>query len=195
MIQALKRGLGGLANFTGRSPQGEFWPYAGAVIMATFAGIMLSVAPEVAKTFVRMQRFAAEHPDQATVTQTATSYSVSIDGYHPELMPDMGGMAASMGAVLAVTVILLAAAVVRRLRDSGRTGFWGLLPLPFLAIGLTGFPRLFAAFDTPEGPPLPLFFALFANNFAYLASLALLVFLLTRPTKAKAGRYDRTPAA
>lgn len=35
-----------------------------------------------------------------------------------------------------VFVLLLAAAVVRRLHDRDRTGLWGLLPLPFMIVGM-----------------------------------------------------------
>lgn len=194
MIKALKRGLTGLATFSGRAPSSEFWPYASAVIAATFAALFLRMAPEFADTFDRMRRFAAEHPDQATVSQSATSYSISIEGAHPELMPDFTGLASSIALIAAVAVALLAAAVTRRLHDGGRNGFWGLLPLPFLTAGLLGMSLLFAKVMAPEGPPIPLFLALFANNVAYLASLALLVFFLAKRSDPGPNRFGEPPA-
>lgn len=47
---------------------------------------------------------------------------------------------------MALHVVPLAAAIVRRLHDTGRTGFWVLMPLPFGLYGLYAMERGFAYF-------------------------------------------------
>jgi uncharacterized membrane protein YhaH (DUF805 family) len=195
-IDSIRHGFTGLVRFSGRDPARRFWPYAGAVIALFVVAIFATMAPIMAGSFARMQAFAAEHPDQATVTQGPGSYSIEIQGPHPELMPDMTPFFAVVQAGCAAAVLLLAAAVTRRLHDRGRRGWWGLPPVIFLAVGLTLLPRLFTAFGQGDVTPgsMGLFGLLFANNLLYLGSLALLVVLLAgagQPDENRFGSPDR----
>jgi uncharacterized membrane protein YhaH (DUF805 family) len=91
----------------------------------------------------------------------------------------------------ALAVLLLAAAVTRRLHDRGRRGWWGLAPLPFLVVGMTVFPRLFKTTLAGEMTPdsMRLFGLMFANNLLYLGSLGLLIFLLAGASQPNANRF------
>ena len=189
MLLSLRYNLARLAVFSGRESVGRFWPYAGIVILLLFVGMGAVMLPVIADSLTRMQQFAAAHPDQATVTTGPGTYSVQIQGSHPELLPDMGGFAARVGIVTVVAVLLLAAAVARRLHDRGRSGLWGLLPLPFLAFGLLGMNRLFASFGPGAIPDFRLFGALFLNNLVYLGSLLLLVIQLASSGMQEPNRY------
>ena len=183
--------LKNLANFTGREERRRFWPWAGLVIVGSMGGMIAAMVPVMLDSFAKVRRFAIEHPDQVTETRGPGSYSVQVHGYHPELMPDIDALVGGMALVIAVTVLLLAAAVVRRLHDCGRRGLWGALPLPFLASGLALMPRLFHMAD----PDFSLFALLFANNLVYIASLILLVVLLAGRGTAGANRYGPPPAS
>jgi uncharacterized membrane protein YhaH (DUF805 family) len=156
-----------------------------------FAAMAAVMVPTMATTFSRMQQFAVEHPDQATVTSGPGTYSIQIHGNHPELLPDMTRFFAPLGIGVVVAVVLLAAAVTRRLHDRGRRGYWGLMPLPFLAFGLTVFPKMFATMSQGDVSPetLGLFFTLFFNNMLYLASLGLLIFLLAARSDVGSNRF------
>ena len=92
-------------------------------------------------------------------------------------MPDFAVLIPAIGMVVITAVVLLGSAVARRLHDRDRSGLWGALPLPFIAIALAIMPRVFADFSG-GAPDLLLFFALFFNNLLYLGSLVLLLFLL-----------------
>jgi uncharacterized membrane protein YhaH (DUF805 family) len=179
-VDSIRNGAAGLLRFSGRDPARRFWPYAGVVIALLFVTIALTMTPIMSGTLARMQRFAAEHPDQATVTQSQGSYSIEIHGSHPELMPDLTPFFLVMQIGCAVVVVLLAAAVTRRLHDRGRRGWWGLPPAIFLAVGLTLFPRFFHATLSGEVTPdtMAMFGLILANNLLYLASLVVLVILL-----------------
>jgi uncharacterized membrane protein YhaH (DUF805 family) len=190
-INSIRHGFTSLTRFSGRDPAERFWPYVGAVIALFFMAAAATMTPIMNGMFARMQTFAAEHPDQATVTQGPGSYSIQIQGNHPELMPDMTPFFTVMQVGCAVVVLLLAAAVTRRLHDRGRRGWWGLPPLVFLAVGLTLFPRLFQSTISGEMTPdsMKLFGLMMANNLLYLGSLGLLIFLLAGASQAGENRF------
>lgn len=194
MFKPITHNLAGLARFSGRDTRETFWPYALTLFVLAMAASALVAMPAILGTMAKMQRFAAEHPDQATVRQGPGSYSIQIHGSHPELMPDMGGILPGLAIVLLVFVVLVAAAVVRRLHDRGKSGAWALPSLIFLAIGMMLMPRLF---DAAQGAPnLSLLPLLFANNLLYLASLGWLLVLLAGDGTAGPNRHgeDPTPA-
>jgi uncharacterized membrane protein YhaH (DUF805 family) len=195
-IDTLRHGFSSLPRFSGRDPARRFWPYAGVVIALFFVATAATMIPIMSGTLARMRTFAAEHPDQATVTQGPGSYSIQIQGNHPELMPDMTPFFTVMQVGCALAVLLLAAAVTRRLHDRGRRGWWGLPPVIFLALGLTLFPRLFnsALSDQLTPDTMAMFGLMMANNLLYLASLVLLVVLLAgagQPGENRFGPPDR----
>lgn len=191
ILASIPRGLRNVARFSGRDGLRLFWPYALFVVGSAFALLAALMAPIIGTTFARMQQFALEHPDQATVTSSPGSYSIEIEGHHPELMPDMTPILTVLGISLVVAVALLAAAVARRLHDRGRRGYWGLAPLPFLGIGLVVFPKLFERLSKGDVDPetMSLFFAMFLNNALYLGALALLVVLLIKKGDAGPNRF------
>ncbi|WP_165189096.1 DUF805 domain-containing protein [Caulobacter soli] len=192
LVASIRSGFTGLLRFSGRDTASRFWPYAGLVIALFFLATAAIVAPTVMSSFAKMQAFAIAHPDQATITQGAGSYSIEIHGDHPELMPDMTPFFAVMRAGCAVAVALLAAAVTRRLHDRGRRGWWGLPPLVFLTTGMILFPPIFQTMmrqsDVSPGT-LAMFGLIFANNILYLASLGLLIFLLAGASQAGENRF------
>lgn len=180
MANPIARGFRNLARFSGRDTRGQFWPYAGVVFALVFlacGGVMAFVMNDL---FAEMQQFAAEHPEAATIQSSPGSYSISVDASHPEApMPDLGAFFATLAGMVLTMVGLLAAAVSRRLHDSGRRAFWGLMPLPFLLFGLTGFPIMMTQAMASEAPNLGLFFLLFFNNLFYMVALVSLIVLLT----------------
>jgi uncharacterized membrane protein YhaH (DUF805 family) len=188
-MKSIKFHFGHLFSFAGRESRDVFWPYVAGVIVVSMAAMMAVMVPIMASTFSRMRQFAIEHPDQATITRGPASYSISIEGNHPELVPDFGGLIGGIAIATAIAVILLAAAVARRLHDRGRSGFWGLMPLPFLASGFLLMPRLFKAAE----PDFSLFGYLFLNNLIYLAALGTLVVLLAGAGEPRDNRYGPFP--
>lgn len=195
MIGSIRAGLGGLVTFSGRDGRSRFWPYAGFIVLLMFVGVGAAVLPTMADFFAKMQRFAAEHPDQATVQSSPGSYSIQIEGNHPELTPDFGPIIGWMGVMVAAAVALLAAAVTRRLHDRGRSGLWGLMPLPFLIYSLTMMAKVFSSFDNPNGPNLGLFFSVFFSNLLYMAGLVTLIVLLAGDSAKDENRFGAVQSA
>ena len=97
--------------------------------------------------------------------------------------PRMDLMFIWVGLLAIPLILLLAAAVVRRLHDRGLSGAWGLLPLPFLGFAFFAMHR--ASLAVPTGEPDSLFGTAFASGVLYNISLIVLIVLL-------AGRGDET---
>ncbi|MDB5707001.1 MAG: hypothetical protein JWN66_4117 [Sphingomonas bacterium] len=188
------RGLRKLVSFSGRDTLSQFWFYAGAVIAVTIAAMVALMGPMMTSSIAKMQRFAAEHPDQAEVRTGPGSYSISIHGNHPELMPDLTGLATGMSVISGIALVLLASAVARRLHDRGKGGYWGLPAAIFLVIGLVAMPRVFDDFAHGNGnPDMRLFGFMFLNNLLYLAALAVLVVQLVLDGTRGPNRFGDDP--
>ncbi|MDB5679567.1 MAG: hypothetical protein JWM94_2569 [Sphingomonas bacterium] len=103
-----------------------------------------------------------------------------------------------MGVISLTVIVLLAAAVARRLHDSGRSGWWGIPAPLFLMSGMAMMARMFTAIqadtqtpgatDAMSGMP-PLFGPILLNNLAYLASLLMLVILCCMASQPGDNRY------
>jgi len=178
-----------LFDFTGREDRASFWPYAAlafVIIMVVGAVIMV---PMMSHSMAAMQKFAAEHPDQATISSGPGQYSISVRGNHPEIMPGR-----QMGLYLVTTfglaILLYAAAIARRLHDRGKAGFWGLMPLPFILYSTVQMPRMFASVGAGAPPDLTLFLSIFFSNLLYLIALVWLIVLLAGQSQPQRNRYD-----
>jgi len=196
VFASIRHNLTRLFRFSGRDGPRLFWPYVLCVYgMSTIVAVALA-APAFLMVFTRMQAFARAHPDQASVAEGPGDYSITVHGVHPELMPDFTGFFNVIAAYACVLIVILAAAVSRRLHDRGRSALWGLTPLPFLVFAFFAFSRLLGALRTSNFS-LRTFLLLFANNGLYLVVMALLLLQLVLPTKPVSNRFgppgDLTP--
>jgi uncharacterized membrane protein YhaH (DUF805 family) len=166
LIDAVRHNLRNLLRFSGRERRGSFWLYVLALYVAQMALGMLVTIPLMAGTFGR---------------------------------PGPGAAANMFGTILlfsaicgAMFVFLLAASAVRRLHDSGWSGLWTLLPLPFLITGFWGMHQIRSKIHA-GGDPGGSFGLMMANNLIYLAVLGFLIFLLARSGTAGPNRYGPDP--
>ena len=194
MNNPIVAGLTRLAQFEGRDSSGRFWPYASLILALSFVVMCAPFVIEVNKTFEAINSFAAEHPELTTVHRGPGQVSVQIEGSHPELTPDFGYLLTTTGLVAAGRQPRPAGRPRRRLHDTGRSGLWGLVPLPFLAFGIFGFRALIDSFMT-DAPIMPLFAALLLNNMVYLLTLAGLVWMLGSAGTPGPNRFGPAPAA
>lgn len=180
-----------LFDFTGREDRASFWPYAAIAFIITMVAGMIIFVPMMSRSLQAMQQFAAQHPDQATVTSGLGQYSISIQGNHPEFMP-AGSLALFLALAFSSAILLYAAAVVRRLHDRGKSGFWGLMPLPFIIYPSVQMPRVFASVGTGAQPDMTVFFSIFLSNLFYIVTLIWLIVLLAGPSEPAPNRYSTT---
>ena len=178
MLVALKHNLTQLFVFSGRTRPLHFWLYTAVIMLAHMALGMIGGVLLMQEIFGRLSRVAREHPEDVVMIQTPSGTSWHIEGNHPELMPNLQPVLITLTIVALVTTFLMAAAVTRRLHDSNRRGWWGLLPLPVLATGLAVFPMIFSSAMAGGEPDMSLILLLFANNLVYLISLGVLIALL-----------------
>nr|WP_316629722.1 DUF805 domain-containing protein [uncultured Brevundimonas sp.] len=190
-MRAILTGFRRLMDFKGRDRRSQFWPYALTVVGLSFVGLWLGMIPTMNAVFEQASTLAATNPEAATVVSSPGRYSVEI--HDASFMPDMGPFFAVVRIGAAVTVILLAAAVTRRLHDVGRPGYWALPPAVFLMISLTAFPVVMTRFMAQEAPDIGLFMLLFLNNLLYMASLIGLIILLVLDSKKTPNRYGAPP--
>lgn len=189
MLEFFSIHIRGLLRFSGRELRKPFWLWAAFNMALQMIVTMFVMVPMLFDTFSRIERFADAHPDQVTRTYGPGSYSVTVHGYHPELIPDFAGLILWLGLGAAITVCLLAAATVRRLHDCDRSGFWAFLPIPSLAAAFILMPGLFGAMGKDDGPDMGLFFGMFFNNITYLAALGLLIYRCAQPGTAGDNRF------
>lgn len=169
-----------LLKFGGREDRGSFWPWALSAAGLAMVLLMAGMLPVMANVFANAQQYAVEHPDQVTVTHGPGEYGVSIHGDAPGLMPDMTGMFVMLAVAFGVAICLLGAAVARRLHDRGLAGWWGLMPVPFILYSAVQMPAFFGTARAGKQPDMTIFFSVFFSNMLYLASLVMLIILLSK---------------
>jgi uncharacterized membrane protein YhaH (DUF805 family) len=179
-----------LASFAGREDRASFWPYAAAVFGIVMVAGSLMLMPMMAQSMRAVQEFEVRNPDRVTIASGPGEYSMSAPGEIPGLMPSVGFIAAYLGVTLGLAVLLYAAAVVRRLHDRGKSGAWGLMPLPFVLYTSVQMPRLFGSMTRGEQPDMAVFFSIFFSNMLYLITLVALIVLLAGAGDPEPNKYD-----
>lgn len=176
----------GLGRFSGRDTRGQFWPWAIGVFLLSTIATMMAILPILLDMLIGFQQLLHQPIDPAD------PYGASIE---PDalllLMPDFSRLQIPFAAINAVAVLLLAAGVTRRLHDRDKAGWWGLMPVPFLAIGILLMP--YSTQINPEPGPMPLLATL--NSLCSWGALIGLIFLLVGEGSQGANRYGDEVAA
>lgn len=189
MLHAIKHGLRNLVTLTGRDGRKQFWLYAVFLLLLRWAVSTVATVPLMASTMNTAFTAARNSTDPAA---TATAVQTNITAALPQIM--------LLGIVISlITAAMLLSSLVRRLHDSGLSGWFALLPgVPYL-ISLAAAPREVAhtmAVMQQQGPGHP-GAALHATNWSIAAigwlALALLVAVAARPSTPGANRYGLEP--
>lgn len=183
-----------LASFRGREDRASFWPYAALV----FGIVMVAASVMLVPMMVRSMRAMEEvrHADQVSIESGPDQFSVSIQGDVPnsvpatDLMPSAGFLAAFQCVTLGLAVALCAAAVVRRLHDRGKSGVWGLMPLPFLLYTSIQMTRIFDSMMRGGQPDTGIFISIVFSNLLYWIALGALIVLLAGASDPAPNGYD-----
>lgn len=167
LASVIRMHLSRLTDFSGREPGRVFWPWVallfGVATTVNTVGMVTLVVPTMLGDDPGRELFGA------------------IEAY-----------LTAFGSSILFGVVMVASSVARRLHDAGRSGAYGLLPLPFLTLGFLLFRGMFSGALTREGVrgSFATLFALgFVNNLVYLGTVAFLVFLLVKPSEAAENRF------
>ena len=181
MIAAsFRHGFGNLLRFDGRDPPRLFWPYA--LILLVIACVVWSI---IVFAGVPWQGTGS----RAILVESGGVRVQSVNGAGV-MLPDFAFLVAALAWIAGAYIALVGAAVVRRLHDSDRRGWWMLPPVLLLAIGLAAMRRTFTAFATVgELPDIDTFVLIFISNLVYLATLAILVVQLVRGASPGSNRF------
>lgn len=178
--------FGRLFDFRGREDRASFWPYAALVFVIDSILGMLIFIPMMTRSMAQMESYAAANPGQANVTSGPGNYSVSVSGNHSEFF-DSRSMAMYLAVTFGVALLLYSAAVTRRLHDRGKSGWWGLMPVPFILYSSIAMPAIFASGGQPD---TSLFFSIFFSNMLYIVTLIWLIVWLASRGDEGPNRYD-----
>jgi uncharacterized membrane protein YhaH (DUF805 family) len=180
-----------LASFEGREDRASFWPYAALVLgIVMLAGALMSL-PMMAWLMQSSPQLAAPDPGDVSFSPDLSEFSNPNQSQAAGPLLPVSFLAAYLAATFGLAVLLYAAAVVRRLHDRGKSGAWGLIPLPFLAYTSVQTTRLFGSVTAAEEPDIGLFFTIAVSNILFWAALLALVVLLAGASDPEPNPYDR----
>lgn len=201
MANPIIRGFTKLTQFSGRDTRGEFWPYVGVVIalMMILGGMVGGLV--MSRVLADLQPYATDsqvHIAPAVPVSPSDPIRLEVREPSPEApmpMPDFTPFFIMQAVLVILNVALLAAAVSRRLHDTNRSAYWGLMPVPFVVGGILGMLYLMAPVMTGGAPNFGLFGLLFLNNIIYLVTLVTLIVMLAQPSKPGANRHGEARGA
>lgn len=180
-----------LASFKGREDRASFWPYAALVLgIVMLAGALMSL-PMMAWLMQASPQFAAPDPGDVGFSPDLGGLPIPAQSQLAGPALPVGFLAAYFAATFGLAVLLFAAAVERRLHDRGKSGAWGLMPLPFLAYTSVQMIRLFGSVTAAEEPDMGLFFTIAVSNILFWAALLSLIVLLAGASEPDPNVHDR----
>lgn len=191
LLPSIRHNLARLLRFEGRDTNRQFWPWAILIfIVQTVAGFLI-VIPMMANIMTRAIQIGAFDPKQGQPDPEIVA--AQMESMMQESFADFDGLWLPLFIFQLVAILLLAAAVVRRLHDRDRSGWWGFIPLPFIVIGIFNMPL---ASDFMAGRPLtPLQSISLALSYGYWIALVVLVLLLVGKGDEGPNRFGPSPTA
>jgi uncharacterized membrane protein YhaH (DUF805 family) len=197
IIAAILYNFRNLFRVTGRDPRAQFWPYAIFLFIVQSIISVILMIPVLFRIVSIPFEFIRQHPPKAGQPLNPADVKEFTQKMMQEVFSEMRSVLTTVTPILTVIfVILIAAAVARRLHDRDKSGYWGLMPLPFTAFGLATMPMFFSAilaqgYDDSKllGIGGSLGIAVSLNNLLYWAAVIWLIVLLARQGSPGPNRY------
>jgi uncharacterized membrane protein YhaH (DUF805 family) len=170
IMPMIRHGLGNVGNFSGRDPRIKFWPYCGFLYLSATVLNIISLMIVLLPFLNEMQ-----------------------SNFEGVVMPSMGlGIKISIGITI-IMAISLAAAVTRRLHDRNLRGYWALIPLAFLLVGLWNMSSVFQSVTNLQAISEDVLFDSIMTagifNMIYIITLAMLCVILSLKGDAGPNRF------
>ena len=180
-----------LFQFEGRDTNRQFWPWAILVFIVQMVAGSLVMIPMMADMMTRAIQIGAFDPDKGepdpelVAVQMETMVQDSLADFDRLLMPSL--------ILQIAAILLLAAAVTRRLHDRDRSGLWGLILMPFIILGIVNMPL---ADDLIMGRPLTALESIsIALGQGYWIAFLILVVMLVRKSDPGPNRFGPSSQA
>lgn len=181
-----------LSDFSGRDARATFWPWAIMLFLVDQIVSMALMAVPMSRMFTRAMQAVATVADKPV--DPAEVETVVLDRMMTDLGADMQTIWLPSAVLSLAVVALLAAAVVRRLHDRGKAGWWGLLPLPFLVASHAAAPAAVGMF-MGRREPSGLEGLLLLPGWLFWIALAVLVVQLAGEGDSGPNRFGPEPGA
>jgi uncharacterized membrane protein YhaH (DUF805 family) len=188
IIAAILYNFRHIARFSGRDSRAWFWPYAIFLFIVQCIASMLIVIPAMITMMTRMLALIHQQAVRSGSPLSASDPKAITQMIQAETATLQSKLIAMGSLMTIVFVVLLAAAVTRRLHDRDKSGFWGLMPLPFIGISRIAMPQPFPPdwFQTMSGAWRVV---LIVSDVLYLAAVILLIVLLAGRSSAQSNRF------
>ncbi|MGB3167472.1 MAG: DUF805 domain-containing protein [Alteraurantiacibacter sp.] len=128
MINAVKYCLARLGDFAGRDGRPTFWWYVLFLVVMQFVLGFLASIPLLIET--------------AGTAMDAAQAGIDGEALEERMLTSMGGSLTTTGyisaAITGLVIVLIAAALVRRIRDAGLPGWLALVPLALQVAAVVG---------------------------------------------------------
>ncbi len=190
IIASLRYNLSNLFRFSGRDRPGQFWPYAIFMFVLSMISAFLIMIPMLVDMMVRAGRYIEAHPEGLP---EASAGPYGVQPLPPELMPDMASIMLPLAIVNGLFALLLAAAIVRRLHDRDTSGYWALLPVPFMVMGQVLAPAAMQSFSPGPGQDPTAFLLSGLNSALYWIAVVVLVVMLVQAGTRGPNRFGPEP--
>ena len=191
LLPSIRHNLTRLFQFEGRDTNRQFWPWAIFIFIIQMIAGFLLMAPMMANLMTRAIQIGAIDPKEGEPDPDIVA--ARMETMMQEMLVDFEGLWLPSLILQVVAVLLLAAAVARRLHDRDRTGLWGLMPLPFIVLGTVNMPLVA---DSMAGRPLTgLESVSLALGYGYWIALLSLVVLLVGKGDEGPNRFGPSPQA
>ena len=191
LLPSIRHNLARLFQFRGRASNRQFWPWAILVCLAHMAGGILITVPMMADMMTRAIEIGQSAPSDGG--KDPEIVAAQIEGMMKDSLANLEGLWLSSLIMQAVAIFLVAAAVARRLHDRDRSALWGLMPIPFAAIGIVNIPL---AGDVVLGRPLSALEAASVSlGYGYWIALLVLIVILAGKGDEAANRFGPAPTA
>lgn len=191
LLPSIRHNLTRLFQFEGRDTNRQFWPWAILIFIAQMVAGFLLMMPMMANIMTRAIQIGASDPKLGQPDPEIVA--AQMESMMQESFAEFDGLWLPSLILQGVAILLLAAAVTRRLHDRDRSGLWGLMLLPFIVIGIVNMPL---AADLMAGNPLTALQSIsMALGYGYWIALLVLVVLLVREGDEGPNRFGPSPQA
>lgn len=192
-FNAALRGYRQLFQFSGREGRQQFWCFIGLNMLFVCAALSALMGYAFVTGLEAAREFALANPDKATIETGPGTYSITIHDSDFDPMPERNLLLGGTLAIGIVAILVFAAAVVRRLHDLGKSGWWGTVPAILFIVSSVSMAQMFGS-DLQDFD-LQSFIGVWLLTMLYILSLSILGLACAFRGQAETNRFGPPPGS